>query len=135
MAIRDRPGVDILRGCLTWEDDTWEHAALREAREEGNVTLHLVSLAAVIESRRSNASEDQITYTLVITARIKSIDPYQPWHGVPKRVFLSKEQLLKRFSARRAKDLRINCSIWPSLFLMIMHRRSATICAIIYNNL
>jgi ADP-ribose pyrophosphatase YjhB (NUDIX family) len=106
LAIRDDSGVDILRGALTWEDDTWQHAALREAREEGNVTLGLISLAAVVQSRRKDAAEHQITHTLVVAARIKSIDPYQPWHGVPRRVFLSKEQLLRRFSDRRAKDLR-----------------------------
>lgn len=105
LAIRDKNRVDIVNGSLTWEDDTLEDAARREAREEGNVTLGQVALAAVIESNPKGAPPKHITYTLVMAARIKSVDPYQPWHGTHKRVFLTKENLLKRFSAGKAKDL------------------------------
>lgn len=104
LGIKNRSRVDILHGERTWEDDTYEDAARREAKEEGNVTVDKISQAAVIASSPKGEPE-QITHTLVMTARIKSVDPYQPWHGTHKRVLLTKKNLLHKFSANKAKDL------------------------------
>jgi hypothetical protein len=105
LAVRNQNRIDVINGSLTWEDDTPEHATHREAKEEGNVTLGKVTLAAVIESRLKGTDLAQATFITVMTARIVSVDPYMPWHEKRNRVFLTKEDLLKKLSADKARDL------------------------------
>lgn len=105
LTVRDGNRIDIVNGSIEWDDDTPEDAARREAMEKANVTLGEVSLGAVIESKPKGGSSGQAAVTLVMTARIKSIDPYKSWQGAPKRAFLTKEELFKKLGPRKSKDL------------------------------
>ena len=105
LAIRKQKKIDIISGSTGCDDRNYKDAARREAREEANVTLGRLHLAAVIESKPKDNPSAEANFILVMTARVKSTIPYSEYQEPNKRYFLTKEKLLKRYSAGKPDDL------------------------------
>lgn len=105
LAIRKHKKIDIISGTTGCDDRNYKDAARREAREEANVTLGRLHLAAVIESKPKDNPSAEASFILVMTARVKGIIPYSEYQEPNKRYFLTKEKLLKRYSAGKPDDL------------------------------
>jgi 8-oxo-dGTP pyrophosphatase MutT (NUDIX family) len=105
LAIRKRKKIDIISGTTGCDDRNYKDAARREAREEANVTLGRLHLAAVIESIPKDNSSAEVSFILVMTARAKGVIPYSEYQQPNKRYFLTKENLLKRYSGGKPDDL------------------------------
>lgn len=111
LAVRKRKKFDrtrklnIISGVHEGDDKNYEETIRREAREEANVTLGRLFLAAVIEHKLKGASSQTATYHLVMTAHIKDFIPYTEYQEPNERFFLTREEFLKRYNAGRPEDM------------------------------
>jgi 8-oxo-dGTP pyrophosphatase MutT (NUDIX family) len=109
LAVRKRKKFDpnrklnIISGTHEGDDKNYEETIRREAREEANVTLGRLFLAAVIERKLKGASST--TYHLVMTARVKEFIPYTEYQEPNERFFLTREEFLKRYNAGTPEDM------------------------------
>ena len=111
LAIRKRKKFDparklnIIVGTHEGDDKNYEETTRREAREEANVALGQLLIAAVIERKLAGASSQQASYHLVMTARVKDFIPYVEYQEPNERFFLAKDDFLKRYNAGRPEDI------------------------------
>ena len=59
----------------------------------------------MIESKPKDTPSAEASFILVMTARVKDIIPYSEYQEPNKRYFLTREKLLKRYSAGKPEDL------------------------------
>ena len=105
LALQDGNSLSLPGGKVEWDEEAPEAAAINRVLECASVTLALPRLAAVIEAHVKDAP-DQFTNTLVMTSRVRVIEPFKPLQKTRKRLFITPESLLQSCPAAQREDLR-----------------------------
>ncbi|NCC03473.1 MAG: NUDIX hydrolase [Proteobacteria bacterium] len=93
LAVQKEDCIDIIRGRQEFDDDTHEDAVRREAKEQANISLGEVSLAAKI--RLPEWINTKPIYELVFAALVDEIGLCPNGRGYD-RFFIGKQAFLKK---------------------------------------
>jgi 8-oxo-dGTP diphosphatase len=91
-------GIDLPGGHMKEEEKTFEETARRESGEEAFITLGPLHIACVIQSDFYGSDDDDLTYMIVMTGGVHSLDRIVPNEESSGRVFLSPSNFVEGYS-------------------------------------
>ncbi len=101
-----RRGVDLPGGHVQEGETSVEQVARREAMEEAGIVLRDIRTALVIQSDYYGIAPENLTYMVMVAARIDAYHAFVPDEESNGRVMLDVEEFLRRYTAGDTEAMR-----------------------------
>jgi len=101
-----RRGVDLPGGHVQEGEMSVEQVARREALEEGGIGLRDIRIALVIQSNYYGTAPEDLTYMVMVAARVDAYHQFVPNEESSGRVMLDSEEFLRRYTAGDTEAMR-----------------------------
>ena len=94
-----RRGVDLPGGHVQEGETSAEQVARREALEEAGIGLRDIRIALVTQSDYYGSAPEDLTYMVMVAARVDAYHEFVPDEESSGRVMLDAEEFLRRYTA------------------------------------
>ncbi len=99
-------GVDLPGGHVQEGETSVEQVARREALEEAGIGLRDIRVALVIQSDYYGNAPEDLTYMVMVAARVDAYHEFAPNEESSGRVVLDGEEFLRRYTAGDTQAMR-----------------------------
>ncbi len=101
-----RRGVDLPGGHVQEGETSVEQVARREAMEEAGIGLRDIRVVLVIQSDYYGTAPEDLTYMVMVAARVDAYHKFAPNEESSGRVVLDGEEFLRRYTAGDTEAMR-----------------------------